>query len=81
MFMVHGDRGMVVMVGSQQVIDNSEKELKIGPIFGLKTAFLGVKRALLGILDSYAIDMRTCSLDGTKTRLMSLQLTLILLSI
>jgi hypothetical protein len=30
----------------QQVIDNSEKELKIGPIFGLKTAFLGVKRAL-----------------------------------
>jgi hypothetical protein len=33
-------------VGPQQVIDNLRKELKIGPILGPKTAFLGVKRAL-----------------------------------
>jgi hypothetical protein len=33
-------------VRPQQVIDKAEKELKIRSIFRLKTAFLGVKRAL-----------------------------------
>jgi hypothetical protein len=33
-------------VGPQQVIDNSRKELKMGPILVPKTVFLGLKSAL-----------------------------------